>query len=226
MSFGLVTEGPTDQIVIRNILAAYFNSADIDTRPLQPKTKSEVAGWPKVLDYLKSDEFKGSFDFVDYVVIQIDTDRYYDWQNNGISIPDSNEKSEDTVIKQIEKVKELFISLMSSDFYQTKKENIIFAISVQSIECWLLPFYFGNKDIQAKKIANCMKTLNTYLKKKYGFVLHQKMKQEPVTGVSYYEIAAKEINVKSKLNKCYGKNPSLKIFVENLKHLCPTAEII
>jgi hypothetical protein len=37
ISFGLVGEGLTDQIVIENILAGYFNSPDLDIRQLQPE---------------------------------------------------------------------------------------------------------------------------------------------------------------------------------------------
>jgi hypothetical protein len=35
-TFALVTEGPSDQIVIKNILAGYFDDADIGIVPLLP----------------------------------------------------------------------------------------------------------------------------------------------------------------------------------------------
>jgi hypothetical protein len=37
ISFGLITEGLTDQIVIENILAGYFKNLDLDVEPLQPE---------------------------------------------------------------------------------------------------------------------------------------------------------------------------------------------
>ena len=37
ISFGLITEGLTDQIVIENILAGYFKNPDLDIRPLAKK---------------------------------------------------------------------------------------------------------------------------------------------------------------------------------------------
>ena len=63
ISFGLITEGLTDQIVIENILAGYFNSPDIDVKPLQPErdkdneNKSEAGGWTLVFDYCQSKDF-------------------------------------------------------------------------------------------------------------------------------------------------------------------------
>ncbi|WP_413261147.1 hypothetical protein [Floridanema flaviceps] len=37
ISFGLITEGLTDQIVIEDILSGYFNTDDIIVNPLQPE---------------------------------------------------------------------------------------------------------------------------------------------------------------------------------------------
>lgn len=36
-TFGLITEGLTDQIVIENILSGYFNTNDLIVNPLQPE---------------------------------------------------------------------------------------------------------------------------------------------------------------------------------------------
>ena len=35
-SFGLITEGKTDQAVLKNILVGYFQDVDLYIRPLQP----------------------------------------------------------------------------------------------------------------------------------------------------------------------------------------------
>jgi hypothetical protein len=40
MAFGLITEGPTDQIVLNYILARYFKDPNIEIRPVQPNTDS------------------------------------------------------------------------------------------------------------------------------------------------------------------------------------------
>jgi len=71
ISFGLVTEGLTDQIVIENILAGYFNSPDLDIRQLQPErdkdneNKFTYGGWTLVFDYCKPRYFQEALQFID-----------------------------------------------------------------------------------------------------------------------------------------------------------------
>ncbi len=36
ITFGLIAEGPSDQVVIENILVGYFDNPDIIIKPLQP----------------------------------------------------------------------------------------------------------------------------------------------------------------------------------------------
>ena len=81
ISFGLITEGLTGQVVIENILAGYFKSPDLDIRPLQPgrdkkdenKFKS-YASWSQVFAYCGLKDFQKAFQFNDYIIIQINTD--------------------------------------------------------------------------------------------------------------------------------------------------------
>ena len=73
VSFGLVSEGPSDQIVIENILFGLFKNPDLAINRLQPKPR-EAGNWVKVLDYCSSSEFKSALTFNDYLIVQIDTD--------------------------------------------------------------------------------------------------------------------------------------------------------
>ncbi len=94
ISFGLITEGLTDQIVIENILAGYFKNPDLDIRPLQPerdkKDENKFKGygsWSQVFAYCRLKDFQESFQFNDYIIIQIDTDTS---QEYGIPQQDEN----------------------------------------------------------------------------------------------------------------------------------------
>ncbi|MDZ4787195.1 MAG: phage tail protein [bacterium] len=144
ISFGLITEGLTDQIVIENILAGYFNSPDIDVEPLQPErdkdndNKSKYGGWTLVFDYCQSKDFRESFQFIDYIIIQIDTDVSEDYH-----IAHQDENGEFTPQQLIEKVIEKLRDAIGEDFYSQNQQKIVFAISVHSIECWLLPLYYS-----------------------------------------------------------------------------------
>ncbi len=92
IKFGLVTEGHTDQAMIKNILTGYFQGSEYEVRfrPLpsdidlsdESEINPDFGGWKQVLDYCASEDFikvfENSPDPLDYVVIQIDTDRSED----------------------------------------------------------------------------------------------------------------------------------------------------
>ncbi len=158
VKFGFITEGLTDQIVIEYILSGYFDTDDLDINELQPirdetdKNRSEnYGGWTLVFEYCKSDRFKQAFQFNDYIIIQIDTDvceeKHYD-------VSKRNEDGKELEpVDLIHNVREKFKKeLIGEEFFNNNKEKIIFAISVHSIECWLLPLYFT--DNRKAKIVN------------------------------------------------------------------------
>ncbi len=215
ISFGFITEGVTDQIVIEYVLSGYFDTDDIDINELQPlrdetdKNRSKnYGGWKLVFDYCESDKFKKAFQFNDYIIIQIDTDVceevHYD-----ISKRDKNGKELEP-FDLMEKVKEKFKNLMGKEFYDKNEEKIIFAISVHSIECWLLPLYYTDK--RKGKIVNCIGTLNIELNKKEGFTIDSENKNP-----NYYEKIGKKFRKHKELMKLYKENPSLKIFIEEIE---------
>ncbi len=212
ISFGLITEGLTDQIVIENILAGYFKSLDLDVEPLQPErdkdnqNKSKYGGWTLVFDYCKSKDFRESFQFIDYIIIQIDTDVSEDYH-----IAHQHENGEFSPQQLIAKVIDKFRDGIGEDFYNTNKQKIIFAISVHSIECWLLPLYYTDKQKKAK-CKNCLKTLNYELSKQHKFTIDKNAKNP-----EYYREIAKQYGKHKVLMKHYQDNPSLKIFIEEIK---------
>ncbi|EGK86207.1 phage tail protein [Microcoleus vaginatus PCC 9802] len=212
-NFGLITEGLTDQIVIESILAGYFNNPDIDIRPLQPERNKDdenkshnYGGWSQVFAYCESNNFKEAFQFIDYIIIQIDTDVSEDYH-----IAHQDEKGEFTPQQLIAKVIEKFRDGIGEDFYNTNQQKIIFAISVHSIECWLLPLYYTDKQKKAK-CKNCLNTLNYELSKQQKFTIDQNAKNP-----EYYREIAKQYGKHKVLMKHYQDNPSLKIFIEEIE---------
>jgi hypothetical protein len=176
ISFGLITEGITDQEVISNILFGYFDNPDLVITELQPlrdetdRNKSQnFGGWGNLIEYCKSEVFKYAFQTIDYLIVQIDTDVCEDY---GIS---KKEKGKDLTPEQlITKVIEKFITILGQDFYEKLKSRIIFAIAVHSIECWLLPIYYTDK--KREKIVGCLDALNRELVKKEKFTIDKKNK--------------------------------------------------
>ncbi|MCC3404734.1 MAG: phage tail protein [Microcoleus sp. PH2017_10_PVI_O_A] len=212
ISFGLIAEGLTDQIVIENILAGYFKSLDLDVEPLQPErdkdnqNKSKYGGWTLVFDYCKSKDFRESFQFIDYIIIQIDTDVSEDYD-----IAHQDENGEFTPQQLIAKVIDKLRDAIGEDFYNTNQKKIIFAISVHSIECWLLPLYYTDKKKKAK-CKNCLNTLNDELSKQHNFTIDKKAKNP-----EYYREIAKQYGKHKVLMKHYQHNPSLKLFIEEIE---------
>ncbi|MEG4328042.1 phage tail protein [Microcoleus sp. herbarium5] len=210
ISFGLITEGLTDQIVIENILAGYFNSPDLDIRQLQPErdkdneNKSTYGGWTLVFDYCKSTDFQEALQFIDYIIIQIDTDVSDDY-----NIPKQDENGEFTPQQLIKKVIEKFRGAIGDDFYSNNQEKIIFAISVHFIECWLLPLYYTDNK-KKSKFKSCLDTLNQELTKKHNFTIDAKNPE-------YYRKISKQYCKHKVLMKHYAENPSLKTFIEEIQ---------
>ena len=206
ISFGLITEGLTDQIVIENILAGYFKNPDLDIRPLQPEKDKDdenkftgYGSWSQVFAYCRSRDFQESFQSNDYIIIQIDTD-----VSEEYGIPQQDENGELTPEQLIEKVIEKFKQEIGEDFYNKFQQRIIWAISVHSIECWLLPLYY--KDSKKSKLKKCLSTLNKQLLKKHSFTIDAKKPE-------YYREISKQYSKHKVLMACYEHNPSLKSFV-------------
>ncbi len=208
-TFGLITEGPTDQIVIKNILWGVFNDPDLPINPLQPKAEGDPANWVRVLDYCCSDDFKPSLDFNDFIVVQLDTDVLIREQlpaKYKVDLPSSLE-----VVEIIERVSQLLIKLIDGDeaFWQQHGEQIIFTISVHQVECWFLPIYFQTQHKKAGKITGCIDALNEVLpQKENGLYLKSK-------DLGYYRQISKHF--RKSIHKIHHLNPSLNIFVERLK---------
>ena len=97
---------------------------------------------------------------------------------------------------------------IGEELFKKIEKKIIFAISVHSTECWLLPLYYS--DNRKGKIVNCLNTLNEALKKG-NFTIDSKNKMP-----QYYEIVSKKLLKHKTLMKIYKHNPSLKTFIEEI----------
>jgi hypothetical protein len=216
IGFGLVTEGITDQIVIRQILHSFFNDRDIPIEPLSPRIDEtdrsrmvEATNWHTVLEYCQSETFREFLEYrEEFVVIQIDTDVL---KSENVSkkhlLPSLQADTHETVLN----VQNRLIELIGQSFYETHQDRIIFAIAVDAIECWLLPFYFPTEKANASKTVGCLATLNKGLQKAgHKWYIDSK---EP----KRYEEAVKPFKKQKELLKSYHLNESLSIFVERLK---------
>ena len=103
---------------------------------------------------------------------------------------------------------------MTAEFLAENGHRVIFAIAVDSIECWLLPHFDRHK---AAKITGCLEAVNKALRK---------LNQDPLSNgtrkfIAAYESASAHFRKRKQLLAVHDKNPSLKIFVEALNAAFP-----
>lgn len=209
--FGLVAEGPSDHAVLENILLGLFEddiSDEITTlQPIRGATDENAikafGGWYKVFEYCRSEDFRGAFQSIQYLVIQIDTDvseqTHYD-----IKQTDETGKKfspENLVEKVKEKFEQIITNEFGQDFWDKYNHRILFAISVNEIECWILPLYYTDKTQAITN--NC------------DYKLHQKAGKFEKEYKDYDKIS-KGFRKAKTLKNSYPQNPSLKIFVESV----------
>jgi hypothetical protein len=210
-TFAGISEGHTDQSVIKNIIAGYFNP-DIVVNWLQPlkdatsaSRASNFGGWSQVFEYCESSKFREAFQFNEYVIIHIDTDRSVDF-----GVPDQDGDGKYSPEKMFDLVVEKFKTYIGEEFYQKYSEKIIFAIAVDSTECWLLPLYCSENN-KKSKTNNCLFTLRAALSKANSEI--DPDRKDP----SDYDSLSKKYSKKKILLDLYKANPSLKIFIEEIE---------
>jgi hypothetical protein len=218
-SFGIIAEGVTDQAIIKNILCGYFGE-EPDTTQIQPPSDAEPGGWTVLFKCFEADRHKEALQHNDYLVIQIDTDVS---EHKGYDVPwrdaEGNaftpEELAARVIARLQKA-------MGEEFCREYSEKLIFAISIHSIECWLLPLLFESEPTSAGKIVGCLDTANIKLIKQNKKPLSDKNGEGKDLAV--YRKLSKEFQKKKNLNALYQKNASLILFVKQLELRCPSTE--
>ncbi len=213
LRFGIIAEGVTDQYVIENILLGYFEHLEEPAiLPIQPPPGG-AGGWGRVLQSLERGDHEGALQFSsDYVIIQIDTDvseqRGYDvsWREAGreLSVPE-------LVARVIERLKRE----IDPAFYEANRARILFAVAVHETECWLLPLL--HDDSKAAKITGCTTAVNhALLGRKLNPLVRGGEKQKTA-----YDEASAGYRRRKKLLALGARNPSLKLFLDQLERIGP-----
>ncbi len=141
--FAIIAEGPTDQRVIENIICGIMPADDggpvvVDVQP----PPNAPGGWTLVLDALRKGEVGRALTFNDYVVIHIDSDVC---EEPGFDVPRRMGDRELNPSELVDAVSQR-LQREIGDFYPEHRQQIVFAISVDSIECWLLPLLFESQN--------------------------------------------------------------------------------
>ena len=209
---GLIAEGVTDLIVLENILCGYSKIPDFYKRikPLQPRvdesTRKQIGagGGHFLLNYLTIKAFRDAVVTYDLIIIQIDTDISKEF---GVQHTDElgNKLNTETLVKNVIQKLISIIDSGKAGFYAEKGQNIIFAISVHSLECWLIVHYSNEENK-----VDCFDTLKTIIDPKKIRVA-KKYKNYDQLSQPYLE--------RQNIDAVAEKDISFKIFIQNLEKL-------
>jgi len=211
VSFALITEGETDQVVLDEIIQTIYierTGEEVDIRILQPlydetsKSRNKIyGGWEMLLDFCADkDRVLEALATNDYIIIQIDTDIS---EHKRINISRLEEPQ-----KLIELMKDYLRKTINQELYNNHVNRFIFAIAVHSTECWLLPLH-ATRENDKSQILNCEKRLTRALaskKIKFSKTAHDFI--EYSNGFRTFDI----------LNDARHRNISLNHFIESLPH--------
>jgi hypothetical protein len=172
MKIGLIGEGVFDIPVISNIVAGITNNKDIQIRILFPEDRVKPAGWPNVFGFINNPIFINSLIEFEVIIIHLDTDTCQDWKL-GLNAFNEDEMSIEEFVNNLQKsLKEHIITIIENSQNSGELfEKIVFALTVNSIECWLLTFHL--EKYSKSKTVNCINALNNYTSKKYGFTINK-----------------------------------------------------
>ena len=194
---GVVSEGVSDFFILKHIVERYLKDRDVYTIPLKPKVSAQnkqvgYGTWQGVFEYIKGDDnliVEAVKEGCEYVVIQIDTDvcNSYGVENN----PD-NIQAFWNVVKN---------KLAESVHPNFPKDRLIFAICIQEIECWLIPFV-SSVENECKNTYRCLNIVNKHIRTRggidkenkncnqaqqlYKFILNQKRKPKDIVDCAQY----------------------------------------
>lgn len=209
-NFGIIAEGPTDQVIIDNILSGYFGDHDQEpvVNPIQPPIPlgANPGGWDQVFKCLQRKDHELALQFNDFIIIHIDTDVQ---EESGFDVPRRIDNRELSVLERIDKVIQRLKREMDAHFFEANGDKIIFAIAVDSIECWLLPLYHPENP---EKIPNCIDTVNKSLRKANKNALSAGKTKY----VRAYEDASSPYRKRKILVSSVVKNTSFNRFFESL----------
>ncbi|MGV3773324.1 MAG: hypothetical protein ACO1QB_10520 [Verrucomicrobiales bacterium] len=203
--FAIVSEGKTDQAVIENILLGHFHGqlspGDI-VREQPPNVLNAWGGWMELLKYLEAKRYRDVFQFQQYIVIQIDTDIC---EQAGICLRTIDGR----IMEATEVVTAMRHRLEQSigpEDLKSYEGRFLMAISVHSIECWLLPLLADQNHFG--KINNCHEKANR--------IMARENKNLDKRKIQSYMKASELFRHKKTLNEAASHQASLQIFLDQL----------
>lgn len=214
LSFAIVGEGKTDQVVLESILIGVFSdkldpgNVVYEQPPLDESGshQSESWGnWLNVVKYLEGKAYREAFQFHPFLVVQIDSDIC---EEPGLEISKTGEGGIAHSAQFLaEKIREKLSQIIGKEDMDTYRDRFLFAIGVHSLECWLLPLY--GKHNEASNIMSCKVRVDRGLKR-------EKMQGLNKSDIRTYHAASSPYRRFKVLSEVSHLQQSFDIFVKEL----------
>ncbi len=209
LKIGIVAEGISDYWVLKHIVERMLKEKDPFIVPLQPKVQANgkqggYGGWREVFNYIEEKDYiveLAQAEGCKYVIVQLDTDVSEEY---GVNKSDEKTELYNAVVNVVN-------DKIHADF---DKSRLLYAICIDSLECWLIPFVTTDTN-DCSKTNNCVNVVNKNIKASLGTIDKD---QKGNCKYQYDSILvkkkkAKEIEAISKYNYGFDK------FVESLKRI-------
>ena len=217
MTFALVTEGISEHKIIKQILSKYFKDQDPDINQMQPRLTDDekkqedgsIGGWVEVLKYCEDEnELNSIFNENEYLVIQIDTDMC---EVFPFSVSQQNKNDSELHCDIVERLKKAIPHNIKERYI----DKIIFAISINTIECWLLPLFYQD-DVHRCKTTNCLRHLNTALERNNMHIISTIGNKNDFNSQRAYGEILQKIRRSHDVEDCSQYNFGFRMFVSQL----------
>lgn len=214
-TIGILSEGPTDHGVIKQVLLGFFEK-DADDLYLNSSFPPETApfgepvegGWTVLKRRLLEGYHRLALQDDDYLVVHIDTDVC---EEVGYDVPRHDPGS--GALREPEALRYAAIERLKhwlgDDFCEAHGDQVLFAIAVDSIECWLLPLLEG-KPAKQRKTVGCLAAANEALKRA------GRKRLDADDTVRRYTVEAIPYSKRKTLMAKGPLNPSLRAFLDEL----------
>ena len=207
---GIVSEGVSDFWVLRHIITRYLKDQDLWVLPLNPKQTKDgkqdgPGGWRLVMKYLEDKEKKLIVEALkedfEYIVVQIDTDVCEEY---GVRLDLTDMGA------FWQSVCDNLSNRLPDDF---DKSRLVFAICINEIECWLIPFVDTNKK-DCQNTNRCVNIVNKSIKGKDLFIDADNKNSDGAKGA--YDYILKQKKKPKDIKECSVHNYGFTKFIEQL----------
>ena len=164
-SIALFCEGASEARVLKRIVNECLGD-DIPLNPIYPELtpdghQMDPGGWLDVLEHCKDEFIHKAFATNDFLIIQIDTDTCTETHYDVNIYDDQHKKVSDSIL--YDRVIKRLKKNITQDVLSQYANQIFFAISINEIECWLLPLYYINEPQISCSTTGCIGKLNIKL---------------------------------------------------------------